>query len=327
MIVNKILSAIRKSLEEKTSALIVSHVDPDGDSIGSMLALAEILAELGIFTDCYSQDGVPQIYRFLPGADLVIKHIPKDMHYDIVFTVDASDVRRLGDKIKLSKLTNFIVNIDHHPDNTNYGSLNYVRLSSSTAELIYEMCKFYKIKLNRDIAENLYVALVTDTGNFRYENTTAETLLMAADLLKTGLNTHELTTKIYDNKSIAGIQILAAALATLETSPDGKIAWACVTNEMVNRTRAKTEDMVGLVDQLRSIKGVEVAILFREEDDKIKINFRSKSSINVSKIAKTFGGGGHTKAAGAVLYEPIEEAKKQVVTEALKYLKAAQYLI
>jgi phosphoesterase RecJ-like protein len=184
-----------------------------------------------------------------------------------------------------------------------------------------------KVKINRPMAENLYVALITDTGNYRYENTSMATFAMAGELLKTGVDTHEITTRIYDTKTIASIRIQAAALTNLEISPDRKAAWATVTQEMMDRIGAKGEDLVGLVDQIRSIDGIEVAILFREENGKVKVNLRSKEKVNVSEIAKRFEGGGHIRAAGAILQGDVESIKNRVVSEVLKYLKASKYLV
>lgn len=320
-------TAIKKAVKGARNALIVSHIDPDGDSIGSMIALGMLLDKMGISPYFYSQDGVPRVYRFLPGVDKVRNKVDPNQRFDLLFAVDASDLKRLGDKIEPKEISKIIINIDHHPDNTKYGDINYVEKSSSTAELIYKLTKFLKVKINREMAENLYVALITDTGNYRYENTSIATFNMASDMLRTGVDTHEITTRIYDTKTIASIRVQAAALATLEVSPDRKAAWAVVTQETMERAGAKGEDLVGLVDQIRSIEGVEVAILFREDEGKVKVNFRSKEKVSVSAIAKRFGGGGHIRAAGAVLEEDVETVKKKVIAEVLKYLKASKYLV
>lgn len=320
-------AAIKKAVKGAENALVVSHVDPDGDSIGSMIAAGMILAKLGVKADLYSQDGIPRVYRFLPGVDKVAKELDPQSRYDLLFAVDSSDIKRLGDKVPFRKIAKTIINIDHHPDNTKYGDINYVEKSSSTAELLYKFIKHLKFPITREIATNLYVALITDTGNYRYENTSVTTFDMAKDMLKAGVDTHAITTRIYDTKSIASIRLKAAALATLKTTPDHKAAWAVVSKEMMERSGAKSEDLIGLVDQIRSIDGVEVAILFREDDGKVKVNFRSKEKVSVSAIAKRFGGGGHIRAAGAILPGNLESAQKKVVAEVEKYLKASKYLV
>jgi phosphoesterase RecJ-like protein len=325
--VEQISAAIKRAVKGAKTALVVSHVDPDGDSIGSMLAMGMILNQLGVVSDYYSEDGIPKIYRFLPGADQVRRVPIPNRFYDLLFAMDASDIKRLGEKLMPHEISKVIINIDHHPDNTKYGNINYVERSSSTAELVFKLTKYLKVKVSRPMAENLYVALITDTGNYRYENTSMATFAMAGELLKAGVDTHDITTRIYDTKTIASIRIQAAALTNLEISPDRKAAWATVTQEMMERVGAMGEDLVGLVDQIRSIDGIEVAILFREENGKVKVNLRSKEKVNVSEIAKRFEGGGHIRAAGAILQGDVESIKNRVVSEVLKYLKASKYLV
>lgn len=321
------LAALKKAVKNAKTALVVSHVDPDGDSIGSMLAMGMILSQLDVTPDFYSEDGIPRIYRFLPGVDKVRNRVDPNRRYDLLLAMDASDIKRLGVKFSPREVSKLIINTDHHPDNTHYGDINYVEKSSSTAELVYKLAKYLKVKVSRGMAENLYVALITDTGNYRYENTSMATFAMAGELLKAGVDTHEITTRIYDTKSIASIRIQAAALTNLEISPGRKVAWATVTQEMMERVGAKGEDLVGLVDQIRSIDGIEVAVLFREEKNEVKVNIRSKDKINVSEIAKRFGGGGHIRAAGAILHENIQEVKTKVIAEVIKQIKASKYLI
>lgn len=322
-----ILENIKRALKSAKTALVVAHIDPDGDCIGSMLALGIMLEKLEISTVLYCEDGVPGIYRFLAGAEKVKKSLPSSEHFHVAFAVDSSDLDRLGKNINLKECSKLIINIDHHPDNALFGNINYTSPRSSTAELIYRLCKHLKIKVDYKIAECLYVALITDTGNFRYETTSVETFAMAADLLRAGVKTHALTTKVYDNKSIASLRICSAALMNLEISPDRRIAWAAVTEEMIKNTGAKGEDLIGLVDRIRSVEGIEVAILFREEGKKIKINFRSKEKINVSEIAARFGGGGHHKAAGAIVEGEIDAIKQRVISEVVKYVQASKFLV
>ncbi|MDD5593123.1 MAG: DHHA1 domain-containing protein, partial [Candidatus Margulisbacteria bacterium] len=184
-----------------------------------------------------------------------------------------------------------------------------------------------KIKLDKKIADCLYTSIITDTGNFRYDNTTAKTFLIAAELIKAGVNTHELTTHIYDNKSVPAVRISGLALSNIKFSDDRKIGWAVVTEEMMEEAGARSEDVVGIVDSVRSIEGVEVAIFFREEKGRVKINFRSKERVNVSEIARRFGGGGHLKAAGAVIDGRIEEVEHLVIRDVIKHMKALKFLV
>jgi bifunctional oligoribonuclease and PAP phosphatase NrnA len=318
---------IKSALKNAKSALIAAHVDPDGDAIGSMLALGMILEQLGLATYYYSQDSVPKIYRFLAGADKIKREIANFHHFDVVCVVDSSDLSRTGDKADLRAIASKIVNIDHHPDNTLFGDVNCVKKSSCVGELIYELAGYLKIKVDKKMADCLYTSIITDTGNFRYDNTNAKTFLIAADLIKAGVNTHELTTHIYDNKSVQAVRITGRALASIKFSEDRQVGWAVVTEAMMEEVGAKPEDVVGIVDAIRSIEGVEVAIFFREEKGKVKINFRSKDRVNVSEIARRFGGGGHFKAAGAVASGPIGEVEHTVIRDVIKHLGALKFLV
>ena len=324
---NKAFENIKRELRSARSALIAVHIDPDGDAIGSAIALAMLLEKLGIAATIYSQDGVPKIYRFLAWSDRIINTPPLKKQFDLFFCVDSSGFERIGNKANLRNVSSTIINIDHHPDNTMYGSINYVEKVSSVAEQIYQLFAYLKIEVDKKVAENLYVAMITDTGNFRYENTSVSTFLMASELLKRGINPHEITTHIYDTKSLSSIKISALAMSKLGFSKDKKVAWTAVSEAMMTEVGARGEDLVGLVDSIRSIERVEVAILFRQDKGRIKVNFRSKYGANVSEIAKRFGGGGHLKAAGAIVKGSLDSCVENVVSETIKYLEASKYLV
>ena len=323
----KILENIKNAIAKSKTAIIATHTDPDGDAIGSVLALGLMLEKLGLSVTFYSADDVPRLYRFLAEAERFKKEVFPKVQFDLAFVVDCSALNRVGDKIDLRKLAPVIINIDHHPDNSQFGDLNYVMKTSSVAEEIYDLFKYFGVKIDYGIAECLYTAMITDNGNFRYENTTEKTFLIAGELLKAGINTHEITTRIYDNRSLPSIKIAARVMLELKTSPDQKIAWSAVTEKMMLETGAKGEDLVGIVDRIRSIEGVEVAIFFREDKGKVKINFRSKEKSNVSEIARRFGGGGHAKAAGAVVAGPLDKVQEKVIAEVQKQLDALKFLV
>ena len=318
---------IKSALKNAKSALIACHVDPDGDAIGSMLALGMILEQRGLAVYYYCQDSVPKIYRFLAGSDKVKREIVNFSHFDIAFVIDSSDLSRTGDRVDIRQIAGRIVNIDHHPDNTLFGDVNCVKKSSCVGELVYELAGLFKIKVDKKMADCLYTSIITDTGNFRYDNTNAKTFLIAADLIRAGVNTHELTTHIYDNKSVQAVRITGRALAGIKFSEDRQVGWSVVTEAMMEEVGAKSEDVVGIVDAIRSIEGIEVAIFFREEKGKVKINFRSKERVNVSEIARRFGGGGHFKAAGAVASGPIVEIEHTVTRDVIKHLGALKFLV
>jgi phosphoesterase RecJ-like protein len=319
---------IKERLKSAKSALVTAHVDPDGDAVGSMLAMGMVLEQCGLKVNYYCADFPPRIYRFLPGTEKIKREVPAGSLFDLAVVLDSSDISRIGEGIDLRQIAKVIINLDHHPDNTMFGDINYVTKASSVAEEVYDLAKYLEAKIDRRIADCLYAAIITDTGNFRYENTNVKTLQIAAELLKAGVNTHEISTRIYDTRSLAAVRIAALAMAEMQITPDHKAAWMVVTAEMMAKTGAKGEDMIGMVDCLRSIEGVEVAILFREEKDgTVKVNFRSKDKLNVSEIARRFGGGGHIKASGATLEGKPQEVVKRVIAEVEKYLQAAKFLV
>ena len=178
-----------------------------------------------------------------------------------------------------------------------------------------------KLDISKEIAACLYTGIMTDTGNFRYDYTTAETLDIAASLARSGAEISKIAMAVYETKTLSSVKILGAAMYRLETSETGNVAWSVLPKQLMDSLGAKSEDLTGLVDQIRSVKGVEVAVLFREEDDGIKVNFRSKFKVNVSKIAKDLGGGGHIRASGAILQGTLEEVKGKVLAEVFKVIK------
>jgi phosphoesterase RecJ-like protein len=187
--------------------------------------------------------------------------------------------------------------------------------------MIYELFTQMGVTITKEIAECLYTGIMTDTGNFRYDYTTADTFAVAEALTRAGANISAIAMNVYETKTLSSIRILGAAMYRLENSESGRVAWTVLPKQLMLSLGAKSEDLTGLVDHIRSIKGVEVAILFREEDDGIKINFRSKSKVNVSEIAKKLGGGGHIRASGAVQQGTLDDVKEKVLKEVFKVIK------
>ncbi|MFA5035349.1 MAG: bifunctional oligoribonuclease/PAP phosphatase NrnA [Candidatus Margulisiibacteriota bacterium] len=322
------LEQIKELLRKANTVLVAGHSDPDGDSIGSMLGLGQLLERQGKTVSYLCVDAVPRVYSFLPGTDKVKKNVPFNQTFDAMFVVDSSDLSRIGDKTTdFRAIAKKIVNLDHHPDNTQFGDINCVGSASSAAEVVFDLAVYLKLPFDKQVAECLYVGLITDTGNFRYENTSVKTFRMAAELMEFGINTHDITTRIYDTRTVKAVKMAAMALANIQFAGDGKICWAAITSDMMEQVGAMGEDVVGIVDHLRSIEGVEVAIFFREKDGVIKMNFRSKNRVNVSEIARKFGGGGHIKAAGAGMPGPIEKVEALVIAETEKHLQALKYLV
>ena len=309
------------AIKAARSVILFTHRDPDGDAIGSMISLYVALKKLRKKVDMFSSDPVPEMYRFLPHSELVKTKLPKRPVFDLAIVSDCGGIDRIDGGFDVRTMVRTVINIDHHPDNTRFGDVNIVESISSVSEIIFSLLKKMKVKITKEIAECLYVGIMTDTGNFRYDYTTADTFAVARELIKTGIEFSNIAMKVYESKTLPSVKILGYAMYNLETTKSGRVAWTVLSKKQMDEVGAKSEDLTGLVDTLRSVRGVEVAILFREEEDGIKVNFRSKYKVNVSKIAGKLGGGGHVRASGAILDTSLEQAKKKVLSEVFKVIK------
>ncbi|MFA4858593.1 MAG: bifunctional oligoribonuclease/PAP phosphatase NrnA [Candidatus Margulisiibacteriota bacterium] len=310
----KNLKAAARLLRKENNFLIACHADPDGDTIGSALGLMHILKKMGKAAAVFSADEIPAVYQFLPGINSIKKNIPQKQRFNVIISVDAGDVKRISAAEKILPLGNFLVDIDHHPDNTFFGDLNLVAPVSCVAELIYRVAEELGIKMPAAAATCLYVAMMTDTGNFKYENTTAETFDIAKHLVAGGANPAECAINVYEEKPFAALTLQAHCILNAQRVCGGKIIWTTVKQADLKKFKAKDDDLNGLVDALRSVKGVEVAVLIREVGPKkIKVNFRAKRYANVQRMAKALGGGGHIRSAGAVIDGSIPAVEKSVL--------------
>ena len=314
------MEKVIKAIKNAKSAIILTHTDPDGDAIGSMIAVHLVLKGMGKKTAMYCNNPVPEMYRFLPESGKV-KDSAGNGKFDLAIAVDCGDEKRVDDGIKLRALAKTVVNIDHHPDNTKFGDINLIEKISSVSETLFKLFRKMKVRITKDIATCLYTGIMTDTGNFQYDLTTADTLDIAASLARAGAKISGIAMAVYETKTLSSVRILGAAMYRLETSKSGKVAWTVLPKQLMDSLDAKSEDLTGLVDNIRAIKGVEVAVLFREEDDGIKVNFRSKLKVNVSDIAKALGGGGHIRASGAILKSSLDDAKEKVLAEVFKVIE------
>lgn len=309
------IKSLKKTIEQSYSFIVASHVDPEGDAIGSSLALYYALKGLGKKVCVYNESGVPRILKFLPGAELIVRELESVNEYDAIFVVDCGDIDRLGKlKNKLEKLK--IINIDHHSTNDSFGHLNFVdRNAAAAGEVVYDLLRKLGVVFTREIATNLYTALVVDTGSFRYASTTPRSFKIAAELLTMGVDPWEVAKNIYENFPYERMKLLGDALQTMELVKNGLYAFIVVTREMLSKYNA-TEDLTeGFVNFGRAVEGVEVSILFKETgEDQYKLSFRSKGDINVAMIAQSLGGGGHKNAAGCKLRGSLTEVKQKVIS-------------
>lgn len=298
--------------------LIVTHARPDGDALGSELGLARLLESQGKTVDMVVDGGAPPDLAFLPGAAR-IGGTPAHARppYDAVIVVDASGLDRTeGMQAAVPKGAR-IVNIDHHASNSRFGAVNWVEgESASTGEMIYALAKEAGWPLDRDSAVCLYVAVVTDTGRFMFPSTRPSTHLLAADLLAHGVEPGTIHRAIWGQKTLPELRIHAEAIRAVKTAAGGKIAWTRLTPEMFEQAGIVITEGQDFVAMVKSIKGVEVAMLLRAVEGAVKLSVRTEATCDAVALCARFGGGGHKRAAGATLKMTMEEAEKAAVEAA-----------
>jgi len=318
---------ISKVVQKNNNFLITSHINLDGDGIGSELALYFILKKLNKKAIILNQDRLPKIYDFLPGSDKVHcfnnnRINPKSI--DVGIVLDCSNIKRIGRTYEIFKDIKTIINIDHHKSNENYGNLNYVDCStSSVGEIIYELIKSIDINLlDEKISTCLFTAIMTDTGSFRYSNVSSKTFGVASHLTSNGIKSHLIANNIYNRNTYPGLKLLGEALLTLEINESSCVSWITITRKMLNDTNANDEEIEGIIDIATTLNNVEISILFREtKDNKIKVSFRSKGNFDVNKFAGKFKGGGHPNAAGCLCSGKLDEIKEKILSEVFDDIK------
>lgn len=315
---------VKQAIKKFRKFLITSHINPEGDAIGSQVAMAYLLKKLGKVSAILNDSPVPNLLRFMKGTENILKEMPHNFNYQAVIILDCPDLMRIGKVNEYLKKDSVIINIDHHISNINFGRFNWVDPEiSSTGEMVYELFKAFKVKIDLDEATSLYASIMTDTGSFRYSNTSSKTHRIAAELIDIGVEPYEMHARIYETSSVQDTNLLGEALQTMKLTDDGKIAWLWVTKEMLKKTKASLEGTEGIINFARSIDGVEIAVLFRETgtEDRVKVSFRSKGKVDVNKLAAAFGGGGHPTASGCTVFGKIEDVEKKVLEKAKEMIK------
>ena len=307
--IQQIIDVIRSS----TSFLLTTHEGPDGDAIGSSLALASFLRNIGKDVTVHYQDRVPDLYTFIPGADTVLQHIP-DRQYDVAFVLDIGERRRAGKEFCAFTRVSTTVNLDHHLSCENFGTYNLIdSQAAATGILVHRIVSAYGYRFDRDTALCIYVAIITDTGSFRYSNANREAFSVAGEMIDCGINAWDVAEQLYENQPQRRLELLAKCLPTLHVFKDGQAASVTVTCDMYAACGGDAELTDGFVNYPRSIRGVEVAIFFRQlEERKFKVGFRSKGKVNVAAFSAALGGGGHHNAAGCTVDGSLEDVKATV---------------
>lgn len=310
---------IGRVLRDHKKFVVLSHVRPDGDALGSTLALALSLKELGKEVRAWNEEGMLEKYSFLARAELLTAPPGSPEDFDVGIALDTAVQNRLGNTLASVRSAKLWINIDHHPSNPRYGDLVYIDPTApATGQILYEFLRNQNFPITPAIAENLYAAISTDTGSFQYPNTTVRTFQIAAELVESGVNVGQISQLLYENFPRRRIELLRELLSTMHFASDGKLAWFSLSQAAAVALGVLPEDNEGLIDHLRAIRGVVVAIFFEElTDGKVRVSMRSKNAaVDVCAICKEFGGGGHVLAAGARVSGTLAEVEKKIVEKA-----------
>ena len=319
---NKAINLIQDSISEDLFIAVVSHKNPDGDSLGSLIAMGLSLDKLSKNVIFVKPDVIPEDYLFLPALEKMIQLDSLNIDIDLLIVLDSSDPDRLGLNKNLLETSKKIINIDHHISNTNFGDLNIViPESSSTGEIVFELLSKANFPIDTDIATCIYTAISTDTGRFSYQSVTKNTHLIISELYNYGIDGYEINKNLYQNRSLSRTKLFILAVSSLEFYKDGKVAIAKVTKDMYSKTGAKPDETEGIVEFLRDTEGVEVACLLKElKNNDVKLSVRTKEYVDANKICSFFDGGGHLRASGASSTLSIEKTEKILLKEINKYL-------
>lgn len=309
---------------DAATAAVTAHINPDGDAVGSVLAVTGILSEAGIRTRIIPQKNVSERYGFLYGWGNFLK--PWDRHGkpNLLICLDAGEADRLP-KTAQTLITSGTptINIDHHRSNNGFGTASWVDPTApSTSYMVYKLFKDSGYEINRAAAEALYVGLLTDTGGFTYRNATAEAFATAAELVRLGVDPSGITKNLYGGSDLDHFHITGAVLSTMSRTSGGDVVYIYASREMLEAEGANSFDTEGLVDVTKRVSGMRIGVFFRETEDRnVQVSFRSGDSVNVRLLAESLGGGGHNEAAGCKIAGPLDKAMRSVIARCEKWLK------
>lgn len=314
------LDNIKEEIQKAGSIVILTHESPDGDAVGSSLAMYNSLKQLGKDVDVIIPE-YPETFNFLEGAS-DIKAESQIEQYDLAIALDAADIKRLNGFAKYFEEAKVTINIDHHGSNKMFADYNFVNPDApACCQILILVLEFLGVNITKEIGSSLLTGIITDTGGFKYAGTSKETFEFTSWLLGIGVNVSYIYRKVLEIRTKGSFELMRLAIDRLEFFENGKIAFTYITNEDEQKVGAKNGDHDGLVDIGRTIEGVEVSILLREADGFYKGSLRSNEYVNVSDVCMMFNGGGHMRAAGCSIHLPLEEAKEKLITEVKRHLK------
>jgi phosphoesterase RecJ-like protein len=306
------LDEVLDQIGRRQTFILTSHARPDGDAVGSALACYQILRSMGKQASVVLSDGIPGIYRPLPFADTVLHDTGEAPEAEAVIILECDSVQRT----RLTGLErHYLINIDHHATARPFADVNWIDPSAcATAEMIFRLAREAGVKISPEVATCLYTAVLTDTGSFCFHGTTDRTFALAQELVRCGADPVSIARNVYFSTQLSKMRLLGAALTGLHR--EGSLAWMHVERDAMERCEASEEDCEGLVNYALAIKGIEVALFFREQPDGcFRVSLRSKGAVNVAKVAQAFGGGGHECASGCAVEGPLPVAVESLLSQ------------
>jgi len=321
------MEQIIRHLKNSSRTLVVTHTSPDGDAIGSLTAMGIALSTLGKKTTLYNESPIPAVYRFLPSVKRVVRQIGNES-YDTAVVLDCSDLQRVGKAVSALNRIPVVINIDHHITNTGFGNFQLIDTSAcASTEIVYRLIKQMDVAINKDIATSIYTGILTDTGSFRFSNTNKAAFAICEEMVALGVDPYKIAQHVYGTYSLGRLKLLNLALDSIEISYNGKLSIMTLTQDMFNETQTQPEDVDGLINYAKSIEDIKIAALIQEHHNsegnsrpfsKYHVSLRSDGTVDVAEIAFSFGGGGHSSAAGFNIESNLWDLKSKLFSLAEK---------
>ena len=315
------MNSIIQQFNNSNKILAVTHANPDGDAIGSLIAMGMSLEALNKKITLYCESLIPAVYRFLPEVHRVVNKIG-NLNYDMAVILDCGDLSRVGQTVSYVEQIPVIVNIDHHITNTRFGHLQLIDTSAcATAEIVYRLIKQMGLSFSRPVATSIYTGILADTGSFRFSNTNRAAFAICQEMVEIGVDPHNIAQHVYGTYSLSRIKLLNLALDSIELSENGKLSIMTLTQKMFDETHTQPEDVDGLINYAQRIEDVEVAALIQEHHNgnensgstnRFHVSLRSDGAFDVAAIAAMFGGGGHSSAAGFSIESTLSNIKSRI---------------
>ena len=310
-------------LKQSRNVLITSHINPDGDAIGSLVAMGVALQAYGIEATLFNESPIPAVYRFLPGVERITRRLKSENNFDTAIVLDCGGLNRVGDKAEIVSAVPIVINLDHHVTNSGFGDLKCIDAAAcATAEIVYRLIKAMGLEIDQTMATSIYTGIVTDTGSFRFSNTNHAAFAICDEMVQKGVQPHNVAQHVYGTYSLGRIKLLNLALESIEISKNGAVSMMMLTRQMLDDTGTHPEDADGLINYARRIEDVKLAALIQEQENgrhtpedvrQYHVSLRSDGSVDVAAIASGFGGGGHPSAAGFGIKTTLSDLKHKII--------------